>query len=82
MDIIPAGTPVRQVIAGGHAGHLRKSFQHLHHPGMVLIVSAEDIEIVQILVVVARIAVGHLLILPADDEHHHHQEYIDQHLDS
>ena len=82
MDIVSAGTPIRQVIAGGHAGHFRKSFQLLHHPGMVLIVSAEDIEIVQILVVVARIAVGHLLILPADDEHHHHQEYIDQHLDS
>ena len=47
---------------------------------MVLIVSAEDIEIVQILVVVARIAVGHLLILTADDEHHHYQEHIDEDL--
>ena len=47
---------------------------------MCLTVSVEQVEVVQILVVITGIGIGHLLVLPANDEHHHHQEHVDEHL--
>ena len=80
MDIVSIGSLIGQVVAGGHAGDFRKTFQNLDRPDMLLIVSPKDIDIEQVLVVVTRIAVGNLLILTADYEHHHHQEHVDEDL--
>ena len=79
-NIVSVGSHIRQVVGGGNATHLRKALERFHGPDLCLTVSVEQVEVVQVLVVITGIGIGHLLVLPAYDEHHHHQEYVDKHL--
>ena len=45
-------------------------------------VAIEQIEVIQVLVVIACIGVRYLLVLAADDQHHNYQKHINKHLHS
>ena len=82
INVVAVGAVERQVVGRCHSAHFRQALQGADGTGNGLPVAVEEADIVEIVVVIARIGMSNNLVLTADNEHHHHQEHVDEHLDA
>ena len=82
IDVVAGRMQVRELVGTGDAPYFRQVAQSLDSKHLRIPVSVEQVDMADVLAVIARIEVGHLFVLSGDDEHHHHQEHVDQHLDA